>query len=151
MYNLAYAVVPSRNFIPSHRLMLPSIEQQLKASVPRCAPPADLHNSIMLALRSARTEPPLGKTVRLGWAAAAASSLALLTLVGVLLATREGAPRLEPATNEPALGVADTALSVGDQLSRSAPAAIVAPMERELAFIDRDLESARQVLLASLP
>ncbi len=49
------------------------------------------------------------------------------------------------------MAAATTALEMGGQAARAAPAAVVTPLAEELARVNRDLDSTAQFLLASLP
>lgn len=131
--------------------MLSRIDEQLKESVPLCEPPDTLHKSIMVAIRSAGPEAAPARHAPFRWAAAIGCAIMLLGSAGVYVGTRQSPASPVSASTGPAMAAPETALSVGDRLSRAAPAAIVAPMERELELINRDIESTRQLLLASLP
>jgi hypothetical protein len=136
-----------------------ALHERLKRSAPQSAPPAGLHESIMAVVRSAvpcqpgahRSVQQLRQSHRLRFLIAASAACAVLLLgpVGVYLATRESTP--PSSAGQPVLAAAESALAVSDRLSRAAPLALVSPMERELELIGRDIESTRQLLLASLP
>ncbi len=144
-------MIRSNKSIVSNTPMSTWIDRQLKNSVPTCHPPETLHTSIMAAVRTSRVEGRATHRLPLKWAGAAACLLLLLIGAGLFLAGRETVPASAAGGAGPALAAADTALSVSDRLSRAGPAAIVSPVERELEFINRDLESTGNLLLASLP
>jgi hypothetical protein len=87
------------------------------------------------------------------WAPAAAAVAAALVLTLVLgggwLTRRQPAP--PPPTAAQALSAPAAALDWSAEMSRTVPAAVVAPLSDELERVNRDLENTADFLLASLP
>jgi len=87
-----------------------------------------------------------------GWRRLQWASWPLLVAVGVLVvwhAQRGPAPvRVQDVQT---LAAASTALELGDQVARTAPAVVVAPLADEWGKLNRDLDETAQFLLASLP
>ncbi len=132
----------------SHRL-----SRELSRSVPLTEVPATLHAEIMHAVRSAAQTGTaqnhfLGLPVRLAFTAGAVVVLLLGLLSFVWLPPR---PAAISASDHKVLAAADRALSLGTGLSRTAPAALVSPVSQELQFLSDDLNSAAQLVAASIP
>jgi hypothetical protein len=128
---------------------LTALDRALKQTVPKPDAPPSLHSSIMRAVRAAEhpaAEPGRELTfVRwVPWSVAAVAAVIAVWYVS------HGPERL-PARDAQSLAVATTALEMGGQVTRAAPAAVVTPLADELARVNRDLDSTAQFLLASLP
>ena len=125
----------------------------LRNSAPQREAPPELHRSIMRAVRAAnRAETPRHPLLALRWLAA--PTLAVLVLMGGLWWARNRSaapPTVVSAELAPPWSVAAAALEQGRELARTAPAVALAPLAEELARTDRDVRSAAQFLLASLP
>lgn len=82
-----------------------------------------------------------------------AAALALLLLLGVFGAGRftKRSEVISPPGNSTAIAVAGTALETGCQLVRAMPDAALSPLNNERLWLDRDLASAQEFLLANLP
>ena len=132
------------------------LELALNRSHPKVEVPPSLHASIMRAIRvssptSARKEVPTARGKKhlpqnLWWWLAVPST-ALLALAVWSIGQRGGWDN-SPATP---LYPAVAALKAGAKITRDMPIIAVAPLTEELERLDQDLESARQLLAASLP
>jgi len=60
-------------------------------------------------------------------------------------------PVRTPVQNAQPLAAAASALQLGDQMVRTMPTVVVAPLSDELERLNRDLDKTAQFLLASLP
>ena len=129
------------------------LDRALRHSAPKREAPPELHRTIMRAVRAAnRAEAPRNSLLALRWLAAPA--LAALVLMGGLRWAWNrpaSSPAVASAELTPPWSVAATALERGRELARTAPAVALAPLAEELARTDRDVRSAAQFLLASLP
>ena len=126
-----------------------ALDRALKQSVPKPDAPPSLHSSIMRAVRAA--ERPAGVSEReltfLRWVP---WSVAAVVAVIAMWYVSQGPDRL-PGRDAQSLAAATTALEMGGQVARAAPAAGGTPLADELARVNRDLDSTAQFLLASLP
>ncbi len=125
----------------------------LKDAPPESEIPATIHRSIMDAVRNAERVPaPKGYGAARHWLPppALASLLLLLAILWALLPSVKPRPPA-PGGPEQALAAATTALEMGDEVARGAPAEVVAPLTDELARLQRDLDHTTQFVLASLP
>ena len=120
-----------------------TIEARLRAARghhgPAAAPPGDLHQNIMRAVRQAEPVAPppawLPRALRGAFFATAATALLVAT---VMLLNRPVAP-------PPGLGVSAPALGVFAEVSPTAP------LETEAARVATDLQRATDFLLAHVP
>jgi hypothetical protein len=127
---------------------LAAVDEALRQSRPDVQTPADLHASIMHAVRSEveEAEPsPILPWFR--WLAAPA--LMALVLAGVWWAVRPTgvATHEAPAT----LAAASSALELPHKIARTMPAEMLAPLSEEMARVNQDLDRTKQFLIASLP
>jgi hypothetical protein len=124
------------------------IEQALRRPP---APPkvdADLHASIMSAVRQARRDEQEPQSAQaFGWWTTAGAGIALAAVcLGLWLHSK--APMSSPTVASSELAQAPgAALDFGAQL----PALVLAPYSNEWARVDHDLHTTTQDLLASLP
>jgi hypothetical protein len=120
-------------------------------------PPSSLHRDIMRSVREARAKEMSEVNPSRGWSAwrlAPASAIAACVTVAWLVAQHHGSgPVSKPgnhATLE-SLAVAQSALEMGGQITRTIPDAMVSPLTDELERVNQDLTSTANFLLASLP
>ena len=125
-----------------------ALDRALKESAPRTEAPTSLHHSIMQAVRAAsrpvaaQRQPPVLRWIPVPVFA----GLVLLVILWVL-----HTPVRSPTQNAQSLAAATSTLQLGDQMVRSMPSAMVAPLSDELDRLNRDLDRTAQFLLASLP
>lgn len=110
---------------------------------------ATLHNSIMRAVRASAAESAPGRVpMRIGLATA----LAALAAIGIWLAARPPARSFPAAPSDAqTLAAAQIVLDMGGEISRSVPAAVVAPLSNEWACVDHDVRDTTRFILAALP
>lgn len=136
---------------------LRSLDERLKKSRPSDAAPADLHSSVMRAVREVareRTvEEPRKHSPRLQPAWLTAPALALLVAAAVwwLVQSQPQQPGVAFAPAQPSLAGATELLSVHDSAMQKASAAALSPMAAEVEFLKQDVKNATEFLLASLP
>jgi hypothetical protein len=111
-----------------------------------------LHHSIMRAVRANAAESAPGRvSLRIGLAAGLAG-LAAVAAIGIWLAARPPAPNLAAAaSNAQTLAAAQIVVDMGREVSRSVPAALVAPLSNEWACVDHDVRDTTRFILATLP
>jgi hypothetical protein len=121
-----------------------SLDRRLKAARPRQQVPPGLHAAVMCAVRSAAGTQELesGPTL-LRWLPAPA--LALLVVGGLWWALNRSEPEPQPLTT------AADALERSHQLTQQAPAAVLAPLSKEMESLNRDFRNAVEFLVASVP
>jgi hypothetical protein len=125
-----------------------ALDRALKETAPKVEAPASLHRSIMQAVRAAdRPAAAQSQPTLLRWLPAPV--LAVMLVLAAVWALRS--PVRTPGQNAKSLAAAGTALQLGDQMVRTMPAAMVAPLSDELDRLNRDLDKTAQFLLASLP
>jgi hypothetical protein len=124
------------------------VDRALRETAPRIQAPASLHRSIMRAVETARhrAERPHSLAM-LRWLVAPAAAAVALMLVW----PSEHISKTLPKPEAQSLAAAVSALEIGNQVARVAPSAVVAPLSDELERLNRDLDSAAQFLLASVP
>lgn len=132
-----------------------SLDKALKNTRPAPAAPAGLHAAILRAVCSAETT---GVAETSGWEKfwqrlVPVSALGLLILLGVLGVGRffRTPPVVPSSASSPSLALAGSTLETGDELVRTAPSAAFSPLSDEMRRLNRDLTSAQNYLLASLP
>ncbi len=125
-----------------------ALDRALKETAPRAEAPASLHQSIMQAVRAAnRPAAAPRQPSMLRWVPVPAFAV-ILVLVAVWVLQ---SPVRPPAQTAQPLAAATTALHLGNQVVRTMPTAVVAPLSDELERLNRDLDKTAQFLLASLP
>ena len=125
-----------------------ALDALLREAPPRAQVPASLHSSIMQAVRAANHPAAAPRRPELlRWLAAPA--LAAIILIGAVLVLHR--PAQAPEHNAQSLAAATTALQLGNQMVRSGPIAVVAPLSNELDRLNQDLDNTARFLLASLP
>jgi hypothetical protein len=116
---------------------------QTLRSLPPSAPP--LHDSIMRAVRdAARSEQPRRAPVW-SWLAASSAVAALAVVCLDLTFLRPKLP-VGQAMDGPVM-----VLEMSENMHATMPTLVMAPLSDEWARVDHDLQSTKQVLLASLP
>jgi hypothetical protein len=146
------------------------LDRRLKSAQPAQAPPPGLRDSVLRAVhRAAKTAEPLalsqsdGERVafRPGEGTARGSSvwwwrkvaarwlpapaLALLVVGSVWWMLSRPQPESQPLTT------AGAALERSHELAQQAPAAVLAPLSKEMESLNRDFRNAVQFLVASVP
>ena len=128
----------------------PRLEQALKAERPVVKFPETLHTDIMRAVRAhSRVAVRAPRISWPFWRVAAAVTVLVALLVGVRFH-----PRTSVAPNSGALSslaMAGSALDLGGDLVRKAPAEMLSPLAQETQSLNNDLTNAGQFLIASLP
>lgn len=125
-----------------------ALDRALKETAPRAEAPDSLHQSIMKAVRAANrpaAAPRQPSVVR--WVPVPVFAV-MLVLVAVWVLQ---SPVRTPVQNAQPLAAAASVLQLGDQMVRTMPTAVVAPLSDELERLNRDLDKTAQFLLASLP
>lgn len=81
-----------------------------------------------------------------------ATALAALAAIGIWLAARPSARNFPAAPSDAqTLAAAQIVLDMGGEISRSVPAAVVAPLSNEWACVDHDVRDTTRFILAALP
>ena len=125
-----------------------ALDRALKEAAPRAEAPGSLHQSIMQAVRAAnRPAAAPRQPSMLRWVPVPV--FAVMLVLGVLWVLQS--PVRPPAQTAQPLAAATTALNLGNQMVRTMPSAVVAPLSDELERLNRDLDKTAQFLLASLP
>jgi len=120
------------------------LETDLRQYQPTVQSPADLHSSILCAVRSAaKSRYPQPALARGHWVVASVFA-ALLALVAWWGFVRPGAGRQTP-------GDAQFARPGAQNIPAQASAAMLAPLTQELEFLNRDFRGAVDFLVASVP
>jgi hypothetical protein len=123
----------------------------LKGGPPLAAVIPSLHDSIMEAVRTERKLPSKEKTHRFQWVRwLPAPALAAVIAGGILWNTRPQGQPPSAATAELS-GAISATFDLSDEMARSMPSVIIAPLTKELQLMNQDLESTAEFLLASLP
>jgi hypothetical protein len=127
---------------------LMALDRALKETAPRAEAPASLHQSIMQAVRAANRPAAAPRQPNiLRWVPVPV--FAVMLVIGVLWVMQS--PVRPPVQTAQPLAAATTALQLGNQVVRTMPTAVVAPLSDELARLNQDLDKTAQFLLASLP
>ena len=121
-----------------------SVEAELRRARPSDATPADLHGSILQAVRRAAREAEPQSTSRVWrWVSAPAMAIVVAALVWVWWP--------QPTVERTPWTAAGTALERVHAMPQQASSVVLAPLSEELEFLDRDVRKAVDVLLASVP
>jgi hypothetical protein len=126
-----------------------ALDRALRLPPAVVAADASLHHSIMRAIRANAAESAPGRVpIRIGLA----SALAALAVIGIWLAARPPTQSLPVAPSDAQrLAAAQMVLDMGREVSRSVPAAVVAPLSNEWACVDHDIRDTTRFILAALP
>jgi hypothetical protein len=119
---------------------------------PPAKPPFDagLHQSIMRAVRANANVKDVAPSPKL-WFVMGATAIAALCILLIVRSSPPAATLSSPSYDPRTLAEAQGVFDMGAQVSRSMPAAVVAPLSNELASVDHDIRNTTQFLLASLP
>jgi len=121
-----------------------ALDRRLKAARPAVEIPAGLHGSVMRSLRkTARSPEKWPWRLVLRWLTV--PGLALLIAAAYWLSSTGSAP---PST---ALDGVVVTLDEGHELTQRAPGALLSPLSEEMDSLNRDLRSAVEHLVASVP
>jgi hypothetical protein len=129
-----------------------ALARELKNQLPCTETSAQLHASIMRAVRSARSAPDT-KTESVWPRWVPASGLVAAILLGAVLIVQfmpQPASKVQPADAHP-LADASSALDLGGSLVSQAPELALSPLSDEMQKLDRNLADTGKFLLASLP
>ncbi len=125
-----------------------ALDRALRQTAPKAPAPADLHASIMRAVRAAEpvvATPP--RAVFLRWLPAPVAAVVAAMLIWHALRGP-----VQPAVQDTqALAAATTALEISGQIPEAMPSAVVSPLSDELQKVHQDLTNTAAFLLASLP
>jgi hypothetical protein len=125
-----------------------ALDRALKETAPKTEAPASLHSSIMQAVRAANRPAAAPRPMAvLRWVPVPVFAVVLVLVALWVLQS----PVRPPVQTAQPLAAATTALHLGDQVVRTIPSAVVAPLSDELQRLNRDLDKTAQFLLASLP
>ena len=131
------------------------LDHQLKNARPADASPDDLHAAIMRRVRNvARDQENRPTRTVINWRWLTAPGLAVLVGLGLWLAVPE--KKLEPpamASSESVRSLAPAAatLEMTRAVVQNAPAAALAPMEKEITLLRSDARRVMDLVFASLP
>jgi hypothetical protein len=127
---------------------LAELDRALKQAPPKPEAPALLHRSIMLAVRAGNRPVAVAREPGLmHWAPLPV--LVAIVLLGIWWVLQRP---LQPTTQDTqSLVHATAALEMGNQMSRTVPSAVIAPLSNELERLGQDLDNTTRFLLASLP
>jgi len=128
-----------------------ALEQRLRNSVVRPAPPLSLRYSIIKAVQGQKPGGALAAKVQrpfLRWLPAPAFALLILLAFGVWWSARRGST---PAIQPDLLASASSALEVAPQVTRDMPARALSPLNEEWNRVDRDVNNTANFLLTSIP
>ena len=132
---------------PAEQEMI-ALDAALKEAPPRVQAPDSLHSSIMRAVRAAdRSAAARPQPALMRWLPVPA--MAALLLLGALWFLHSLVRT--PVQDTQSLAATASALQFGNQMVKTMPAAVVAPLSDELNRLNRDLDNTAQFLLASLP
>jgi hypothetical protein len=124
------------------------VERALRRKPALPAPDADLHDSIMRAVRAACREEQTPRRPSTAWMAAWALGISVAALaVGLWLRPPVAPPASKAMAARDLAGAPGAALELGSQL----PDLLMAPLSNELARVDHDLHQTTEALLASFP
>jgi hypothetical protein len=123
-----------------------ALGRALKHQPPPAGPP--LHESIMRAVReSARRGQTRRAPVSIWlYVSPAVAAVAAVACVSLWLAFHRAAPKGAGSLDGPAL-----VLQMSEEMPKTMPMAVLAPLSNEWARVDRDVRNTTQVLLASFP
>jgi hypothetical protein len=122
-----------------------ALDIALREAKPDSVTPPGMHASIMRAVQAAeRSAAVQAKLPVLRWVPVAAA--VALAAVGLWWARQPAKP---PAPGP--LATAVDALELRNELIRTAPDTVMAPLSEELARLNRDVNNTAQLLLAALP
>ncbi|HEY3912957.1 MAG TPA: hypothetical protein VGN61_00610 [Verrucomicrobiae bacterium] len=107
---------------------------------------ARLHQSIMRAVRANANAKDVAPSPKI-WLITGVTAMAALC---ILVMVRHGTPAPQSDGSQ-TFAAAQDVFDMGAQVSRSMPAAVVAPLSNELASVDHDIRNTTKFLLASLP
>ena len=134
-----------RQFEETARLL----DRRLKSARPSQKVPTGLHDSDMRSVRGAERNREPQFAAEHFWAnilrRISAPALALLVVGGIWWALSRPEPQPQP------LATAGAALERSQQLTQQAPAAVLAPLSKEMEFLNRDFRNAVEFLVASVP
>ncbi len=126
------------------------LELALKTERPKVEFPESLHTDIMRAVRvSSRASAREPQIYWPYWRVAAAVTVLVAVLMG--LHFHPLAPAVPKSSELSSLAMAGSALDLGRDMVREAPAKMLSPLARETEYLNHDLDSAGQFLIASLP
>lgn len=121
-----------------------SLDRRLKSVQPAHTVPPGLHDSVMRAVRGASRDQERQSAPKL-LRGLPAPALALLVVGGLWLTLNRSEPESQP------LPTASDALEQSHKLTRQAPAAVLAPLSKEMESLNRDFRNAVDFLVASVP
>ena len=131
------------------------LDHQLKNARPADAAPDDLHAAIMRRVRNAARDQENRTTPRvINWRWLTAPGLAVLVGLGLWLAMPEkksATPALVSGDSARSLAAAAATLEMTRAVVQNAPAAALAPMEKEITLLRSDARRAMDLVFASLP
>ena len=131
------------------------LDHQLKNARPADAAPDDLHAAIMRRVRNAARDQENRPTRRvINWRWLTAPGLAVLVGLGLWLAMPEkksATPALVSSESARSLAAAAATLEMTRAVVQNAPAAALAPMEKEITLLRSDARRAMDLVFASLP
>jgi len=129
-----------------------ALDHALRVQLPKPGASASLHASIMRAVRAAGCVPATEtRSLWPRWIAVAAP--VVLALTGLFLASeffRIPNDGMQP-DNPRNLAAASSALELGGNLVREAPAIAMSQLSEEMQRLDSDVAKAKEFLVASLP
>jgi len=131
------------------------LDEVLRSAEQKTRIPPSLHSSIMRAVRNAhRHTESAGHHQRAGlvsWLPLPIGAAAAIVL-GWILIQRQATPIPSWSRSEPqSLPVAFSPFEFRDEVVKSVPSVVFAPLTNELQLINEDLERTADFLLASLP
>ena len=131
------------------------LDHQLKNARPADAAPDDLHAAIMRRVRNAARDQENRPTrTVINWRWLTAPGLAVLVVFGLWLAVPEKKPEtpaMVSSESTRSLAAAAATLEMTRAVVQNAPAAALAPMEKEIALLRSDARRAMDLVFASLP
>ena len=132
------------------------LDAHLRQSVPLPSTPPDLHDSVMRAVRHAARPAPANLRRPTYGIRLALPALALIAVAGLAWwfgprpPSRELGQEQLPRTLMLATASRST-LQAGKRVAQEGPAAMLAPLEREMALLQSDVRKAAQFAIATLP
>ena len=136
---------------------LEHLDAQLRQPVPSPATPPGLHSSVMRSVRQASNRPQPESFLRPIYGLAfLRPALAMLAVAGLVwwfmprVANRE-LVREEAPTSFVLATVSQNTLQAGKRMAQVGPAAVLGPLEREMALLESDVRKAAQFAIATLP
>ena len=131
-----------------------AVDRALKGTPSKSVAPPSLHSSIMRAVRNAdhqAAEAPSYLSLLTRLLPVPIGAIALLGVCWLLFEKQAPPPRALPRAEAQTWSVALSPFEVRDEVARTVPSALIAPLSDELKRINTDLESTAKFLLASLP